>query len=378
MATATISPKPFVWRQPLVWMLAALPLAALCWLCQAGEIWIFVASAVAIVPLAGWMGRATESLADALSPALGGLLNATFGNAAEVIIGLVAISKGPHMYPLVKASLTGSIIGNVLLVLGASILAGGLRHRQQKFNRQAARMNATLLVLAATGLIVPALFQQAYAARGGTPGAETDHLGSLSIQIAIVLAATYLLSLFFSLGTHRELLSGIDPETTPPPAAAARWSVRRAIVVLVAATLGVAIMSELLVGSVEHAARSLGMNDVFIGLIVVAIVGNAAEHSTAVLMAWHNRIEVAVHIALGSGLQIALFVAPSLVFASFLFGGQPPLDLLFTKMEVIAVAISVAILAMVGTDGETNWMEGVLLLAVYLILALAFYQLPAR
>lgn len=282
------------------------------------------------------------------------------------------------MYPLVKASLTGSIIGNVLLVLGASILAGGLRYRQQNFNRQAARMNATLLVLAATGLIVPALFQQAYAARGGAPGAEADHLGSLSIQIAIVLAITYLLSLFFSLGTHRELLSGIDPETTPPSAAAARWSVRRAIVVLVTATVGVAAMSELLVGSVEHAALALGMNDVFVGLIVVAVVGNAAEHSTAVLMAWHNRIEVAVHIALGSGLQIALFVAPSLVFASFLFSGQPPLDLLVTKMEVIAVAISVAILTMVGTDGETNWMEGVLLLAVYLILALAFYQLPAR
>ncbi|HET6882765.1 MAG TPA: calcium/proton exchanger [Pirellulales bacterium] len=376
MATATINPRPIVWREPLLWMLAALPLALACWLWQAGDVWTFVASAAAIVPLAGWMGRATENLADSLSPALGGLLNATFGNAAEMIIGLVAISKGPHMYPLVKASLTGSIIGNVLLVLGAAVLAGGLRYREQRFNLRAARMNATLFVLAASSLVVPALFHQTYSASGAAPSTEASHLGSLSVQIAIVLAMVYLLSLVFSLGTHRELLSGISPETTPPPASRPHWSVARSLTILVGATIGVAVMSELMVGSVERTAHALGMNDVFVGVIVVAVVGNAAEHSTAVLMAWHDRIEVAVHIAIGSGLQIALFVAPSLVLASFLFAGQQPLDLLFTRMELIAVAISAAILVMVATDGETNWMEGVLLLAVYLILALAFYQLP--
>jgi Ca2+:H+ antiporter len=370
--------KPSLWREPLVWALAALPLALACWLWHASDGWIFLTSAAAIVPLAGWMGRATENLADSLSPALGGLLNATFGNAAEIIIGLVAISKGPRMYPLVKASLTGSIIGNVLLVLGAAVLAGGIRHRQQRFNRQAARMNATLFVLAATGLIVPALLHRSYVASGVAPSAAASRLGSLSFQIAAVLATSYLLSLVFSLGTHRELLSGITPETTPPPAHRARWSIRGALAILMAATIGVGLMSELLVGSVERAAQALGMNDVFIGLIVVAAVGNAAEHSTAVLMAWHDRIEVAVHIALGSGLQIALFVAPSLVFASFVMDGEQPLDLLFTRMEVIAVGVSVAILIMVSTDGETNWMEGVLLLAVYVILALAFYQLPAK
>jgi Ca2+:H+ antiporter len=282
----------------------------------------------------------------------------------------MALRAGPAMYPLVKASLTGSIIGNILLVLGLAILLGGAYHPRQVFNRVAAGMGATLLALAAIGLIVPSLYLFA----AGSGADATRGVERISEEIAVILAVAYVLSLVFSLRTHQHLFAGERGEHHE--AHAPEWSRGASLAVLLGATAGVAVMAEFLVGSVEHACEAVGMNKVFVGVIVVAIVGNAAEHSTAVLVAMKNKMDLAVNIAVGSGIQIALFVAPALVFASMLMGHPHPLDLHFSVMEVMAIVLSVLVLAMVCQDGESHWMEGVLLLAVYIILALAFYHLP--
>jgi Ca2+:H+ antiporter len=362
-------------RQPLYWLLVALPVAVGLEWSHAGDLWIFLASAAAIIPLAGLMGRATESLAETLGAGIGGLLNATFGNAAELIIALIALSNGPAMYPLVKASLTGSIIGNVLMVLGLSILVGGLKYSRQQFNRTAASMGATLLALATIGLVVPTLYFYIFS-RGHTPTpAESANIEYLSEEIAAILAFIYVLSLVFSLWTHQHLFAGSEEEVQRkhPP----EWSRITSLAILFSATAAVAWMSELLVGSVQEAANTLGMNQVFVGVIVVATVGNAAEHSTAVLMALKNKMDLSVNIAVASGLQISLFVAPVLVFASMLMGLQPTLDLHFTILEMVTLVLAVLVLALVSQDGESHWMEGVMLLGVYVILALAFFHLPS-
>lgn len=363
-------------RSPLYWLLAAMPIAVGLELAGASGLWVFVVSSLAIIPLAGLMGRATENLAETMGAGVGGLLNATFGNAAELIIALIALSKGPAMYPLVKASITGSIIGNVLLVLGLSILLGGLRYPRQQFNRTAAGMGATLLTLASIGLIVPTLHY--YVLQSSVEASAQDHsLETLSEEIAAILAVIYVLSLVFTLRTHRHLFSGPEKEVHEAVAEHhPEWNRKVALTILLTATAGVAWMSEILVGSVEHAAESMGMTRVFVGVIVVAVIGNAAEHSTAVLMALKDKMDLAFHIAVGSGIQIALFVAPVLVFASMLMGHAHPLDLHFTALEVIAIVMSVGVLALVSFDGESHWMEGVLLLGVYVIFALAFYHLP--
>jgi Ca2+:H+ antiporter len=361
-------------RQPLYWLLVAVPTAAAFESIHVGDMWVFFASGLAIIPLAGLMGRATENLAETMGAGIGGLLNATFGNAAELIIALIALAKGPQMYPLVKASLTGSIIGNILLVLGLSVLLGGLKYRQQIFNRTAASMGATMLALASAGLILPAVYSYLVPSDGAGNSAEVVFL---SEEIAVVLAVTYALSLVFSLRTHRHLFAGHEDELpTTGEHDEPEWDRATAITILLVSTAGVAWMSELLVGSVEHAAHQLGMTDIFVGVIVVAIVGNAAEHSTAVLVAVKNKMDLSVNIAVGSGIQIALFVAPVLVFASMILNPDQPLDLHFTPMETAAVVISIVALSMVCQDGESHWMEGVLLLALYLILGLAFYHLP--
>jgi len=348
-------------------LLVFLPVAlALQWM-HGSPVAVFLASAVAIVPLAGLMGKATEHLAEQMGEGLGGLLNATFGNAAELIIALMALRAGLH--DVVKASLTGSIIGNLLLVLGLVALVGGLRAESLRFNRTAASVSTTLLALAAIGLVIPAIFHRAATERSGL------HELELSTEIAVVLFATYLLSLVFTLRTHAHLYVGAAHESEAALGVAA-WSRGKSLAVLLAATAGVAVMSELLVRSIEHAALSLGMTQVFVGVILVAIIGNAAEHSTAVLVARKGKGDLAVNIAVGSSLQIALFVAPFLVFASYVVGSRP-MDLVFTPFEVMAVALSVLVVNMIGSDGEVNWMEGVMLLAVYLILGLAFYFLPA-
>lgn len=312
------------------------------------------------------MGKATEHLAERLGAGLGGLLNASFGNAAELIIALMALRKG--LYDVVKASITGSIIGNVLLVLGLSVVAGGLKYERQTFNRTAACMGATLLTLSAIGLVVPAIFHMV------TIGAGINHEQELSLEIAIVLFGTYLLSLLFALRTHRHLYAGDGFHPADEAAAAGSRSMMKAVLVLLISAAFVALMSEFLVGAVEHTAGTFGMTEVFVGVILVAIIGNAAEHSTAVLMAVRNQMDLAMNIAIGSSIQIALFVAPVLVFVSHLFGR--PMDLLFTTFEVVSVGLAVAIVSLISMDGESNWMEGVQLLAVYVILAIAFYFLP--
>jgi Ca2+:H+ antiporter len=267
---------------------------------------------------------------------------------------------------VVKASLTGSIIGNVLLVLGFSILAGGVKYQTQKFNRTAAGIGSTLMALSAVALVIP----DTYHLLAG-PQAKI-HESDLSLLIAGVLFVTYILSLLFSLKTHKHLYAG---DGTPSEQEKSHHAgAGKSIVLLLSATAGVALMSEFLVGAVEHTAQAFGMSDVFIGVIVVAIIGNAAEHSTAVLMAMKNQVDLAMNIAIGSSIQIALFVAPVLVFLSYALGR--PMDLLFTNLEVIAVGVAVWSLSLVAQDGESNWMEGVLLLAVYIILAVAFYFMP--
>lgn len=364
-------------REPFSWLLLAMPLALALEGLHAGALWVFVFSGVAVIPLAGLMGRSTESLAETLGAGIGGFLNATFGNAAELIIALMILWRGPAMYPLVKATITGSIIGNVLFVLGAAILCGGLRFRKQEFNRTGASMGATLLALACIGLIMPTVYYFLFRV-GASLSPETQNtVESLSEEIAAILALVYGLSLIFSLGTHQHLFAG--PESALPTTGQHRqpeWSRGASLVVLLVATVGVAVMGHLLVDSVEQAGRALGMNQVFLGVIVVAIVGNAAEHSTAVLVAMKDKMDLALNIAVGSSLQIALFVAPVLVFASMLMGHPHPLDLHFSPLELIAVVLAVGVLALVCQDGECHWMEGAMLLAVYVILGLAFYHLP--
>jgi len=354
-------------KPSLSWLLVFVPVAAALRLFAADRpLWIFVASAIAIVPLASWMGHATEHLAEHTGEGLGGLLNATFGNAAELIIALAALHDG--LLAVVKASLTGSILGNLLLVLGAAFLAGGLRQDIQQFNATAARMQTTMLLLAAVALILPAGFHHL-----GGVGALRDE-NQLSFWLALVLLVTYGLGLLFTLRTHRPLFSGgRDEARTASPHES--WSVRRSVLVLAAATAGVAVMSELLVGSVEHAAHALGMTDLFVGVVVVAIIGNAAEHSTAVIMARHDRMDLAVSIAVGSSIQVALFVAPVLVLVSYALAPHP-MDLVFSPVEVLAVLVAVIVCGQVASDGESHWLEGAQLLAVYLMLVLLFFFLP--
>ena len=363
-----MAPRALSAEDALNALLLFVPVAlALEYLVHAGAVAVFAASALGIIPLAGLMGRATERLAERLGEGVGGLLNATFGNAAELIIAGLALRAG--LFDLVKASITGSLIGNVLLVFGLSALAGGLRYPVQRFNRTAAGAGSTLLALSAIGLVVPALFH--FLVRG-QPGA---HEQELSLEISAVLFATYLLSLVFTLRTHRHLYAGGAGEEDGPAHPAHGGSTRGAVALLVAATLGVAVMAELLVGAAEVTARSLGWSEVFVGVILVAIIGNAAEHSTAVMMALKNRMNVAINIAVGSSIQVALFVAPLLVFLSYVVAPRP-MDLLFTPLEVLAVVLSTWVIALISHDGESHWMEGVQLLAVYVILGIAFFFLP--
>jgi Ca2+:H+ antiporter len=354
-------------KSPLSWMLIFVPGAIVLELAHADPLYVFAASAAGIIPLAGWMGRATEWMAEHLGSGIGGLLNATFGNAAELIIAIMALRAGLH--EVVKASITGSIIGNILLVLGVSLIAGGARFSILKFNRTAASLSTTLLALSAIALIVPALFHQL----AGSGVARLER--TLSLEISIVLAITYVLSLVFALHTHKHLYVGETDADCDEALGFTHVPIGLATLILLVSTGLVAVLSEFLVGAIEHTAQRLGMSDVFMGVFVVAIVGNAAEHSTAVLVALKNKIDLAVNIAVGSSLQVALLVAPVLVFVSYAFGR--PLDLLFTTFEIAAVAISVAVVNLIASDGESNWMEGVLLIAVYVILGLAFYTMPA-
>jgi Ca2+:H+ antiporter len=374
-------PRRWAWLEhiePLYYLLIALPAAIVLHFLHAQDLWVFAASAVAIIPLAGLMGRATENLAETLGSGIGGLLNATFGNAAELIIALMVLRKGPEMFPTVKATITGSIIGNQLLVLGLAVLAGGARFRTQKFNATGASAGTAMLALAATALLAPTLYRYTILADQHIRSPDTHvQIVSLSEEISVVLLVVYALSLLFSLVTHKHLFAGDDAKLqTTGETEGPEWSRKTSLIVLLLATIGVAVMSELLVESIKEAGESLHLNDIFMGVIVVAIIGNAAEHSTAVLMAMKNKMDLAMNVALSSSIQIALFVAPVLVFASMFMGHTPALDLHFTLMETLALVLSVALLAIVVQDGESHWMEGILLLAVYFIFGLVFYHLP--
>jgi Ca2+:H+ antiporter len=365
-----IDPRRVGWLRLL---LAFVPATIVAEFLEGPRLLLFALSALAILPLAGQIGAATETVAERLGPGIGGLLNATFGNAAELIISLFALAAG--LDGVVKASITGNIIGNVLLVLGASLLAGGIRYSVQSFNRTAAGVGATLMVLAAVAMLIPAVFHRLV----GAKDAYLEHKLSLAVSVALILA--YILSLLFSLVTHRDLYNPGDPpnhQEEPLPTAQgdrmARPGLWKPVTMLLVSTGLVAWMSEILVGTVAEASEALGMTQVFVGVFVVAIVGNAAEHSTAVWMALKNQMDLAVGIALGSALQIALFVAPVLVFASYL--RPEPLDLLFTPLEVAAMFLSVLIAYMVAEDGESNWLEGAMLLLIYAILGMAFFFLP--
>ena len=295
------------------------------------------------------------------------MLNATFGNAAELIIAGIALSKG--LTNVVKASITGSIIGNVLLVLGLSILFGGTKYKEQRFNRTAARTSVISLSLAAIGLIIPTVF---HLAANSSPGGWSPLVEQkLSLAIAVVLFLTYFCMLGFSLWTHKHFFQGAHAHAEET---GRQWSRGKAITILLISTAVVALLSEFLVGTIENVRDSVGLTEVFVGVIVVAIVGNAAEHSTAILMAMKNKMDLSVGIAIGSSLQIALFVAPVLIFLSYLFGR--PMNLEFTMPEVVAVVASVYILFQISGDGETNWIEGIQLLSVYVILGILFFYLP--
>jgi Ca2+:H+ antiporter len=340
--------------------LSSVPAAvALAFLAPERHTSLFFLSVFAIIPLAGYIGRATDELAGHFGGAIGGLLNATFGNIAELIIGALALRAG--FTDLVKASLTGSIIGNTLLVFGLSAFVGGLRHRVQHFNRTAAGLSTTMLLLSVVALVVPAVFHALSRRNGGGPELKMD------TEIAVVLLLTYCASLVFTLKTHKQ---PEEPGGAPP-----RTTVSRSIALLLTATAGVAWMSELLVGAVAETTRALGMSELFVGVVVVAVIGNAAEHYSAVRMAARGQMDAALSIAVGSSTQIALLVTPILLFLSYAIG-PAPMNLLFSDFEVVAVGLAVLTIAMVAHDGETHWMEGVQMLAVYAILALGFYFLP--
>ncbi len=348
----------------LGWMLLVVPAAMVLKLLGQPPAVVFLASALAVIPLAGLLGRATEEVAARMGPTAGGLLNGTLGNAGEMIIALLALRAG-HI-EVVQASLSGSIIGNLLLVFGLAAFLGGLGREKQSFSRLAAGTNVTMLFLAVVALVIPAVFN--LAAFG-----EVEHKGEaaekLALWTSLVLIAIYLASFVMTFKTHKAWFRG---EAHGQPTV----RISTAAVMLGVATLLIVVASEMLVSAIEPAAKALGMTELFVGMIVVAVVGNAAEHSTAILMARKNQPDAALAIAVGSSTQIALLVAPLLVIVSFAFGS--PMTLVFHPLEIAAIVLAVLIIHMVALDGETTWFEGLELLAVYLMLAFAFYYLPAR
>jgi Ca2+:H+ antiporter len=356
------------------WLTPFIPIAIVLDLAGASPVITFVASALGVVPTAALMGRATEELASRSGPGIGGLLNVTFGNAPELIIALFALGQG--LQEVVKASLIGSILGNTLLVLGGSMLAGGLsegrQSGRQKFDRTAANAQSGMLLVAAAALVVPAVFELVEGQGLPSPGDEAvNYAGTvetLSFLVAGVLIVTYGLGLFFSLRTHRSLFNPPEERDEGGPEA---WSVRRSIGMLAIAGVAVGVMSEILTGSIADAASDIGLTEFFIGVIIVAIVGNAAEHWVAIQVAVKNKMDLAVGIAIGSSAQIAIFVTPLLVLAS-LFIGPHPLSLVFNGFELAGVLLAVMITNHVTNEGESTWFEGVQLLAVYFVLAIAF------
>ncbi len=346
-----------------------IPLAVALELAHVAAPLVFGAAALGVIPTAALMGQATEELAAKSGPGIGGFLNVTFGNAPELIIAFFALEKG--LQEVVKASIVGSIIGNILLVLGASMFVGGLKRDRQVFNRTAASAQSSLLLLALIAMVLPAVFQLVHG--GGLPAVGDERvdfgsdLESLSLGVAIVLIAMYVAGLLFSLKTHKSLFNPYSDEQHE-----GGWPIKKSLGLLAVAAVLVGVMSEVLVGSIGETAEEIGLSEFFIGVFVVAIVGNAAEHWVAVLVAMKNKMDLAVNIAVGSSAQIALFVAPVLVLLSFVIG-PAPMALVFNGYELAAMLFAVLIANFVIQDGESNWFEGVVLLAVYAIFGLAFF-----
>ena len=332
-----------------------------------GSTLTFVTAALAIVPLAAFMGQATEAIAVVVGPNLGGLLNATFGNATELILALVALKEG--LIGVVKATITGSIIGNLLLVVGFSMLLGGLRYKEQEFQSVAARVNASSMNLAVIAILLPTAVQYT------SSGIEEQTLQNLSVAVAVVLILVYGLTLLFSMKTHAYLYDvGMAAEEETTEEEHKNINLNKWVIILLLVTVGVAIESELLVNSLEEATESLGLTALFTGVILLPIVGNAAEHATAVTVAMKNKMDLSMSVAVGSSLQIALFVGPVLVIAGWFLG--QPMDLDFNPFELVSVAVAVLITNSISSDGRSNWLEGTLLLATYAVIGLAFYFHP--
>jgi len=348
-----------------------IPIAIALELAHASASAIFVTSALGVIPTAALMGRATEELSARSGPGIGGFLNVTFGNAPELIIAFFALNEG--LQEVVKASLIGSILGNILLVMGAAMLVGGLPRERQRFNATAANVQALMLLLAVVALIMPAVFELVQGSGLPRPNAEAvdydSDVDKLSVGVALVLLGTYVAGLMFSLRTHRDLF---NPEHGPEDHLGEPWPVRRSVLMLAIAGVAVGVMSEILVGSISEASESIGLSEFFVGVIVVAIVGNAAEHWVAIYFASRDKMDLSVNIAIGSSAQIALFAAPVLVLLSF-FVGEFPMALVFNGFELGAVVLAVLIAQQVTHEGESTWFEGLQLLAVYAVLGLTFY-----
>jgi len=345
----------------LRFFLIFIPISLVCEYMHFSPVIIFGVSALSIIPLAGVMGEATEEISVYSGPRVGGFLNATFGNATELIISFFALKAG--LFDVVKASIAGSVIGNILLVLGASMFLGGIKFKSQKFSKKQVEVSASMLLFSVIGLSIPAIFTHTL-----NPDILTNsRYEGLSIAVAFIMFFIYVMSLYFSFYTHKDIF-GAEHDS----AVESKWSLKKSVMILVLATLAIAFESEFLVSSVEPMTKAIGLSSFFVGIILIPIIGNAAEHSTAVMMAMKNKMDVAIEIALGSSLQIILFVAPVLVFMSLLF---KPMSIIFNEFELVALIVSVLIANRVAGDGESNWLEGLQLIAVYVIIAVSFLNL---
>jgi Ca2+:H+ antiporter len=349
-----------------------IPVAIALEIAHADAALVFSASAAGVIPTAALMGRATEELAARSGPGIGGLLNVTFGNAPELIIAFFALAEG--LQEVVKASLVGSMLGNILLVMGASMVVGGLKRERQRFDATAAQAQSLMLLLASVALVMPAVFELVIGGSLPSPTERNDRfpsdLETMSAAVAIVLLLSYVAGLIFSLRTHRDLFN--PPHAEDDLVGAEAWSVRKSVLALALAGVAVGVMSEILVGSIEEASEGIGLSPFFVSVIVVAIVGNAAEHWVAVYFAARDKMDLSINIAIGSSAQIALFAAPVLVLASF-FVGPFPMALVFNGLELAAILLAIIIANQTTQEGESTWFEGVQLLAVYVVLGLVFF-----
>ncbi|MDQ6899086.1 MAG: calcium/proton exchanger [Candidatus Dormibacteraeota bacterium] len=343
-------------RPNLYWLLVFVPVSLAVDLTRGSSLLLFITCAIAIVPLAGLVGRSTGSIAAHSGPRVGGLLNATFGNLTEMIIGVLLVAAGE--VEVVKASLIGSIIGNLVLVLGASLFIGGLRHKELRFSARSAGLQTASLLLAVLALVMPAIF----VSTDRTTGAERE---VVSVVVAGVLILLYIATLIYTQVTHAHLFRAAEAEGP------SEWGRRTALLILLAAAVVVGVESELLVTSLEPTVAAIGFTKVFVGIFVVAVIGNAAEHVSAVGFAWHNQADVTMEIVFGSSAQIAMFVAPLLIFVSLAL--SRPMDFVFTPFEIAAVGLSTIIVGLISLDGRSNWLEGLQLLGAYVIMAISFF-----